>query len=1109
MSNETYLGIEAAEAEIRMRLVQALHAEHLLKEGEKARALVREITSAEDCPSQILRRLAEADLLTERANNLDRACDEIADSVRGLARARSGVVRRWGSPRAGAGYSDFVQALYEKARDRSGQATVSAALASAEQMVCDGHPASPAAKTSLGVGDLADDVLPELVEHITLRFAAVASDEVESIGLASLAAIQQELPKLGERIADEVRKRGLVDYVVIPVHPFQWDNVICREFSEEISRGTIVLLDTTAQAEPLMSVRTVRLSDKSGAMHIKLALEVQLTGAIRGISAGAVVAPVVSQAIVKLLRLDTGFNPRTREDEPAFSVAEDIAAVRWHADDGLRAHCFGAVLRRDPAAGLENIAENPGSVVAMPVASLIARNPLSARSVVADLLTDLGDTPEVVRQWFERLATVLFVPSISLAARWGIALEPHPQNTVVVLEDGWPVRAIVRDLGGCRVWKDGPLGHGNLASLLQGTALLSISPEQTIDKVIYPLVANLLGNLLTSAELSEAARDDICTRIAEAVADEHHRTAVAHLEVPRDGIQRAYTRVLGKTLPRKRVLAMRLSGAVTEQDYVPEANPLFHPGIGDTEHLRDRVTPWLPWARRETETRIEKAAREEGLDSSDLDVLDDDIANAIENLALVRGQVGRRTCQQNETLWNLARSMAPWQASLAADSYAISGHNVHPLSKLRRGFSLKESAGYGPEAGLAVDLRLCAVRRDLVSLSEGLDIEPFDHHFARHFPEHVEYASDYLRQARVGGDFVLVPLHPWQAHHVIPSAFAEDQRRGDIVVIPMLTLAARPTVSLRTLVPHAPGASGNRPYLKCALDVTLTSTRRSVSQASALGTPRVARLVSRAVQALDAEDGLHPNVSVVPEVAGVAWAGTAESSSTQRRGLSALIRDDVAGYLRDGEIAISASALRGHCGELPRPLVDVPMEFFDRYAYDLVATVFGLMFFHGIALEQHLQNTMVKFDLSAETPEYRGLILRDFSGLRVLENRVRQRHGDEALEAFDARAMTLTEDYDEFMNKGFYAGIFGNLSGIVSELSDIHALPEQELWDRVNAQVRRVLRDSVLPIPKQDVAWIGRDTIRKKGFLTMGIRGEGDVYIDQPNPIASAVKRRG
>lgn len=1096
---DDYTDYSKCEAEIRKRLITALTDERLLNQGDSAHRIT-ELFASELPPAELLRRLADERLLTVTPTNLDRACAEIADSVVGLQRARLGVSARLGQPSPNGSYFGLVEALRKRANSITGESGPSALLSRWEQLVCDGHPASPAAKTTLGIGDAWAQVLPEQVEVIQLRFAAVRADLVCATGVPTLDGIAEHLPRLGSELRGEIKDLGLDEHVVIPVHPFQWDQVIQVEFDKEIAAGDVRLLQTTVPAEPLMSVRTLRVSDGAGAMHIKVALDIQLTGAVRGISAGAVAAPLVSKRISEILSLDTGFNPRTATDESAFAVAEDIGAVRFNHDRGRRAHCFGAVLRKDPAADLSN------DEVAMPVAALLARNPLSGNSVLSDLLAELGGGDELAEQWFEQLGRLLFVPVVALLARWAVAVEPHPQNTVIVLRDGWPTRVIVRDLGGCRVLATGPLGRTELGKALQGTALLETNLTRLVDKTFYPLVSNLYRHLLTAAALSDSTQRQIANCISTALADEYWRTRAARLELTDSANELVFRRLLGPVVPVKKVLGMRLSGAVTEQDYTSEPNPLSASEMLTDSYLQCRVEPWLGWADDHVRRRIVAAAQEEGLSQADLQPLADDIDNARKNLALVRAQVDRRVHTVPRSYWDLLRPLPAHEATAAADSLAITGHNVHPLAKLRRGFDLEESYSYGPESGSCVDMRFLAVHRTLVDSAVGPGQPSFEELLQRHFPGHIHAARDYLRPRGAERDYAIITVHPWQLHHVIKTAYAAEISAGKIVVIPGVTLAARPTISLRTLIPHAPGQLGYRPLLKCALDVTLTSTRRSISQDSALGTPRVAALVTDAVERLRRHAGLTPRVEVVPELAGIAWARDEQQTTIRRRGLSALLREDVGAHLGEGEIAVSAAALRGHDGALPSPLADFAPEFIDDYAYDLAATVFGLMFFHGIALEQHLQNTMVRMDITGQAPQYRGLLLRDFSGLRAFGPRLMPHERD----AFERGAITLTDDYEEFLNKGFYACIFGNLQGIVEEMARSTGEKQDNLWARVNTQIQRVLSESALPIPVEDADWIYRPTIRCKGFLTMGLAETGaDVYVERTNPLVGrgATKR--
>ena len=198
----------------------------------------------------VLRKLRSE--LTVPATNFDRAAAELADSVVGLARAREGVARRYQSRTS---------------------------LGNMEQLVCEGHPKHPCAKTSLGLGDAYKDVLPEQVETIQLRFVAGREQPAGTPGKALIAALRSQIPGLADRLAAECPP----GFVVVPVHP-------CQEvaLSDDVRE-----LATSIAAEPLMSVRTLRVSDETGCVHIKTSVGFQLTGAIRGISYTALAGPVI------------------------------------------------------------------------------------------------------------------------------------------------------------------------------------------------------------------------------------------------------------------------------------------------------------------------------------------------------------------------------------------------------------------------------------------------------------------------------------------------------------------------------------------------------------------------------------------------------------------------------------------------------------------------------------------------------------------------------------------------------------------------------------------------------------------------------------------------
>ncbi len=1204
-------------------------------------------------PAQWLLAQAQSGCLNVPHENVQRTAQEIEDGIIGLARAREGLAARWAKQAA-----DHAKKLSQQRQEKQlrfpslisqlharsvnlGQSNhlTSALLARFEQLVGEGHPRHPSAKTSLGLGDEWAGVLPEQTETFQCRFVAISEGLVESTGTCLHAALSAELPVLWSELQEECRQRGISltcdsafevpdgstskrannpatalpaeGFRLIPVHPWQLEHIICDEFATEIAEGHLRILETTVTAEPLMSVRTVRIHDSAGSAHLKLALEAQLTGAIRGISHGALVGPELSDLCGEITQLDGSLAPRTIDDAPAFTTCEDLAGVRYNptrdadAERPRRNHCLGAVLRRDPVTTLTRSQAMTADDVALPVAALQANNPLTGQPILVDILNDLVDrtwdgqlsecsrrahAQEITVAWFAQLADILIIPVVRFAVRWGIALEPHPQNTVLVLRDGVPHAAIVRDFGGARVLANAPAialpvpAAARAAEVMRETAIACETVEKLTDKFIYPLLTNLwmgleetlhagsspvvsphAGSLHpdpsptgsapvgSASGISDSSGADIWTYAAQALDRERVRTQFTYSSadepIRADLAERVFKRIFAPTLPLKRVLAMRLSGAVTEQEYVRIPNPLHDRMDAIANHWHHMYTAELIQASADVNARWQSTCYMEGLDPNCLDPancaigdpstcaqvrLDRDqaveaLAHArcrvrfrllhLRRLALLRAQSPQHAAALTggaaTGYWDVLRLFPPALRPAIADSLAVEGHTVHPLAKLRRGFTAAESEAYGPENGLPLEMRLVAVNADLLQTSTTGSLEREMH---THFSHHLRIARAELHKTHpdLARRAQIIPVHPWQWQHIIATEFAELIEDGDIALIQSCTIAAHPTISVRTVLPVAPSATGQRPFIKTAMDVILTSTRRSMSQDSALGTPDVAQLVEDLAFRLDRENACEQQVRVVRETAGVAYKGV--EAVTRARGLSTLWREDVGSRIEADETALSACVLRGQPPGEVAPLAALiaghatlrggtgTVGFIRDYARDLLTMTLPLMWTYGVALESHLQNTMVRVAWADragkdDPVEYRGLVLRDFSGLRMYRPR---------LEAAGLTvpscpgAVTATDNMREFLDKGHYANVFANLSGMVEAIVEADpAATSAQLW----AAVREVLEEVITAfgranVPDADLEHLLAPALHQKAFASMALDPKGgDRYIDVANPL--------
>src|SRR5215216_1263567 len=166
-------------------------------------------------------------------------------------------------------------------------------LAFYEQLVVGGHPLHPGAKLKLGLG--VGDVIrysPELGAHPEVALVAVAKGCYRDVSLDErglTGVLYGEYQGLRQQVANALWEKGLNadDYGLIVVHPWQFEHVLMRLYAKAMESGEVVPLGSLRiPTRALMSFRTLAPVQRRGERkhHIKTAVNLQLTGAVRTIS---------------------------------------------------------------------------------------------------------------------------------------------------------------------------------------------------------------------------------------------------------------------------------------------------------------------------------------------------------------------------------------------------------------------------------------------------------------------------------------------------------------------------------------------------------------------------------------------------------------------------------------------------------------------------------------------------------------------------------------------------------------------------------------------------------------------------------------------------------
>ncbi|WP_314220408.1 IucA/IucC family protein [Streptomyces zaehneri] len=351
----------------------------------------------------------------------------------------------------------------------------------------------------------------------------------------------------------------------------------------------------------------------------------------------------------------------------------------------------------------------------------------------------------------------------------------------------------------------------------------------------------------------------------------------------------------------------------------------------------------------------------------------------------------------------------------------VDGHPYHPNCRARPGFSVAEQLAYAPEHRPSVRLGLVPVPADECLVS-----------------------GEWPRELRDGSRLV-IPVHPWQAAHVLKRSCEQEA-------------TAHPLMSLRTL------ALFDGPHVKTALSTRLTSSVRDIS----VGSIAASAALSAFAQTLTPyTDGLLHMTRTL---------GAAAANSPD---LAAVFRESPSVFGAPGEHVVPVAALAGT--ELPSS--PAWLAEFARLALTVGLRLLEL----GVALEAHGQNLLVV--LSASGAPLR-LVYRDLADIRVSPVRL-ARHGIPLPDELPERIRT--DDVSALRRKLFGSLVAGALAGTAGS----------------RPVLRAALETAVRDLPRSpDLVALCEEPLPAKALTLMRLSAgaPGDRWALLPNPLSGEAR---
>lgn len=392
-------------------------------------------------------------------------------------------------------------------------------LQQTEAAMTEGHPGFIAnnGRIGFGAGDHAA-YSPEAGRPVRLVWVA-ARRELTHLALGEgLTEEGHYAAELGDAWLETAHRHlsglGLdpADYLLMPVHPWQWDHKLAISFAPDVARRDLVLLgEGPDEHQAQQSIRTFwNLTDPTRS-YTKVALSIQNMGFVRGLSPAYMRAtPAINDWVAGLVHGEDELRER------GFTVLRERAAIgytgdAWHALDQPSAwsRMTAALWRESP---LDRIGDGERLVT---MASLLHRDADGVSSVGA-MVRASGVVPRAwVRSWLDAYVR----PVVHCLARWHLAFMPHGENLVLVLRDHVPVRAIMKDVGE-EVAVIGPLPPDVELPDACSRVMADCPPEERSlalhTDVFDGVLRHVAGILDTDGILAE---DDFWDEVAACIAD--------------------------------------------------------------------------------------------------------------------------------------------------------------------------------------------------------------------------------------------------------------------------------------------------------------------------------------------------------------------------------------------------------------------------------------------------------------------------------------------------------------------------------------------------------------------------------------------------------------
>ncbi|WP_099170653.1 IucA/IucC family protein [Pseudomonas sp. ICMP 8385] len=450
--------------------------------------------------------------------------------------------------------------------------------------------------------------------------------------------------------------------------------------------------------------------------------------------------------------------------------------------------------------------------------------------------------------------------------------------------------------------------------------------------------------------------------------------------------------------------------------------------------------------------------------------------------------------QITRTFLRHSRPTEATDSLLASEQHQLWGHALHPTPKSREGISHDDLLACSPEVGAHFQLHWFKVAPRLI----------------RHQGEDPRSTLQQL-----SGRDDAYPCHPWEVARVLADPLVQRaQQQGLIEYLGPLGQAMYPTSSVRTLY-HPQMAY----FMKFSMHVRLTNCVRKNAWYELDSAVALTRLLRPVMDALATQQ---PGFRLMPEPSATSLdlsaLGTLEQAREVTECFGIVYRENlphadrqryqpqVAMALftwdRQGR-SICRPQLQRYADNTGLSIEQATLDWLQAYAGLMLGGVLYCLFRQGLALEPHLQNTVIGF---AENGLPSQVWIRDLEGTKL----VPEIWPTERLSALDERTRSsVYYSAQKAWQRVGYCALVNNLGEAIFHLANGSGSLEQQLWAQVGDLLHVQSARLGHPTELRELC-AGAPFPSKENFMTrLMMRADREAgYTWLPSPLAMLEKRK-